>query len=381
MPIEDIPFYTVMGEEISRNILVEKMIQYYQLKLKANETQITDFNDGSEIRTLLEAIAVDIYALMEELDETCKINFVETAYGEWLDKHGANPLIKLPRETGERAKGYVTFTMPSNQNSELIIPQGTVINSTYNDLQYYTIADNSINVGENSTIAYAECLTEGLDGNCPAHTLTEVETNIRGLTVTNEGAFTGGLDYETDDEYRRRLLEYVRKDDFGSRAYYERLGENVDGVHDVLIDDTSEQNKFNVYVNGLVKPTSDTVLLDTAEAYNNQENILLGHTFNILKPTYKTVNLTIDLDVSERIDDVLLQQFIKAIFDGGEILQASVFEGLSIGEPLTESKIKSNLQLIESVVNISNVSSSSSLTPTRLEVLQLGVATFNQTEV
>ena len=48
MPIEDIPFYTVMGEEISRNILVEKMIQYYQLKLKANETQITDFNDGSE---------------------------------------------------------------------------------------------------------------------------------------------------------------------------------------------------------------------------------------------------------------------------------------------------------------------------------------------
>ena len=189
------------------------------------------------------------------------------------------------------------------------------------------------------------------------------------------------MDYEIDDEYRRRLLEYVRKDDFGSRAYYERLGENVDGVHDVLIEDTSEKNKFNVYVNGLVKPTSDKVLLDTAEAYNNQENILLGHSFNILKPTYKTVNLTIDLDVTERIDDELLQQFIKAIFDGGEILQASVFEGLSIGEPLTESKIKSNLQLIESVVNISNVSSSSSLTPTRLEVLQLGVATFNQTEV
>ena len=93
------------------------------------------------------------------------MKLVETAYGEWLDKHGANPLIKLPRETGERAKGYVTFTMPSNQNSELIIPQGTVINSTYNDLQYYTIADNSINVGENSTVAYAECLTEGLDGN------------------------------------------------------------------------------------------------------------------------------------------------------------------------------------------------------------------------
>ena len=381
MPIEDIPFYRVTGEEISRNILVEKMIQYYQLKLKANETQITDFNDGSEIRNLLEAIAVDIYALMEELDEICKINFVETAYGEWLDKHGANPLINLPRETGERAKGYVTFTMPSNQNSELIIPQGTVINSTYNDLQYYTIADNSINVGENSTVAYAECLTEGLDGNCPSHTLTEVETNIRGLTVTNENAFTGGLDYEVDDEYRRRLLEYVRKDDFGSRAYYERLGENINGVHDVLIDDTSEQNKFNVYVNGLVKPTSDTVLLDVAEAYNNQENILLGHSFNILKPTYKTVNLTIDLDVTERIDDELLQQFIRAIFDGGEILQASVFEGLSIGEPLTESKIKSNLQLIESVVNISNLSSSSSLTPTRLEVLQLGVATFNQTEV
>ena len=89
MALDDVTFYNVLGQEISRNILVTEMIKYYNLKLEIGETRVTDFNEGSEIRNLLEAIAVDLYVLLDNMNEVTKTAFIETATGEWLDKHGA----------------------------------------------------------------------------------------------------------------------------------------------------------------------------------------------------------------------------------------------------------------------------------------------------
>ena len=61
MAIQEENFYTITGERIDRTTLVQKMIDYFNDKYP--NTQITDFNEGSEIRNLLEAIAVDIYHL------------------------------------------------------------------------------------------------------------------------------------------------------------------------------------------------------------------------------------------------------------------------------------------------------------------------------
>ena len=88
MAVDDVSFYNINGEEVSRSILVQQMINFYQSKLQIGDTRITDFNEGSEIRTLLESFAVDLYTLMEEVDDVSRICFVETAEGEWLDKHG-----------------------------------------------------------------------------------------------------------------------------------------------------------------------------------------------------------------------------------------------------------------------------------------------------
>ena len=69
MPIEEDTFYDVNGYEVSRTNLVQQMIDYYNDKLMIGETRVTDFNEGSEIRNLLEAVAVDVYNLMEELND------------------------------------------------------------------------------------------------------------------------------------------------------------------------------------------------------------------------------------------------------------------------------------------------------------------------
>lgn len=388
MAIDDVSFYRITGEECSRSILVQQMIDFYQLKLRVGETRVTDFNEGSEIRTLLESFAVDMYTLIEEQDEVAKHCFVETAEGEWLDKHGSNPLIGLPRETGVASQGFVTFTIPAATTGEVVVPIDTILVSEVTGLQYTTMSDAIISVGDTSTTCLVECLSVGVDGNADSGEVTLFEddsTLFNGLTVTNTTAFTGGVDYEEDDEYRARLLAYLRKDDFGSIGYYENLCEQITGVHDVLlIDDTNETYTQIVLVNGDVKPTPDTVLADVLEAVTSVDNIVLGHSFTVDKPTYVTKNLTVNLSVTSEVDEDDLSELLSAIFDGGEAISGASFDGVSIGETLTKNDLYNAFNIIDAVESVTILiggNEISDLTVDDDEVLKLGTVTFNQTVV
>ena len=388
MAVDDVSFYNINGEEVSRSILVQQMINFYQSKLQIGDTRITDFNEGSEIRNLLESFAVDLYTLMEEVDDVSRICFVETAEGEWLDKHGANPLINLPRETGEMSKGTVTFSIAEATTSEVVVPIDTILVSEETGLQFSTLADAIIPVGETSVTALAECLTVGVDGNAESSTVTlfEDDSNLyNGLTVTNTESFAGGIDYEEDDEYRERLLAYLRKDDFGSVGYYESLCNNVDGVHDVLlVDDDNETYTKIILVNGDTKPTPNTVLADVLEVITDVNNIVLGHSFNVDKPTYVTKNLTVNLSVSVEVDEDDLEELLQAIFDGGEAISGAMFDGLMIGETLTKTTLYESFDLIEAVESVQikiGDTEIGDLTVDDDEVLKLGTVTFNQTVV
>lgn len=355
MAIDDISFYTITGEEISRGMLVEQMINYYLLKLDAGETQVTDFNEGSEIRNLLEAIAVDMYALMEEQNELLAMGFVETAEGEWLDKHGANPWVNLPRDTGMEASGFVTFTIDEALTDDITIPEGTIVMNTETGLDYMTLYDATLPVNETDVTVAVECLTEGEDGNCDEGKIdyiTEITADIpANLSVTNEKPLTGGFDYEEDDEYRDRLMQYTRKDDFGSFLYYIQLAESVNGVHDATLIDREGFTKA-VIVNADIKPAPMEVLSDVLTVFTDITNIVIGHTFTVDTPGYIDVDLTVDLTVTEIISDEIIEALLKNIFDGGSNVDAGFpleFPGLNMGEDVTNEKIKSNLLLLDGV--------------------------------
>ena len=159
-------FYNILGEEISRNGLVQQMINFYGLLLEVGETRITDFNEGSEVRNLLESIAVDSYIILENKNELSTIGFIETAEGEWLDKHGANPSIALARDTGMEATGTVTFAVETAVTTDTVIPEETIIVNSATGLEYATIADAILGAGETAVEVSIECLTTGEDGNC-----------------------------------------------------------------------------------------------------------------------------------------------------------------------------------------------------------------------
>ena len=224
----------------------------------------------------------------------------------------------------------------------------------------------------------------GADGDAGIGEVTLFEDNsllYNGLSVNNTEAFSGGVDYEEDEEYRERLLAYIRKDDFGSIGYYENLCTNVEGVHDVLLVDATGYTK-KILVNGDVKPTPDTVLADVLEAVSDVNNIVLGHSFSVDKPDYVTKNLTVNLGVTVEIAEDDIEELLQAIFDGGEAIDGAIFDGVGIGETLKKNTIYEAFLLIDAVETVEILINSTEITDLSVneeEVLKLGTVTINQT--
>lgn len=388
MAVNDESFYNILGEEINREKIVNEMINFYSLLREVGDTRVTDFTEGSEVRNILEAIAVIGYWLLEEEDESSKTAFVSTAEGELLDMHGANPWIQQARDIGTEATGYVTFTIPEATTEDIVIPEGTTVVCEETGNDYYTDSEIIIPVGETEAIASITCATEGEDGNAGTGQINIIDDeylDIPELAVTNEEPLTGGTDYEEDEEYRERLLAYIRREDFGSLPYYQNMAESISGVHDVVfIDDPNYTSK--ILVNGDVKPTSQTVLMDVLETFTNLNNVVLKQTFTVDIPSYVNVNLSVDLTVEETLDETELRQIFTDFFNGGMNVYGFEFDGLGIGEALIASNLLSTFEFYEGLINI-NINRVVDGTPIPLEdiviepneCLALESIVFNQT--
>ena len=380
MALEEVSFYNVNGDEINLTNLVDQMINYYEMKLEVGETRLTDFNEGSEIRNILEAFAILGYAIMEEQSESTRIAFISTSEDTWLDRIGELPFIDLPRINGQESTGSVTFTLATALDDDYTIPSETMLLSSETGLSFETDGDVTIFAGELSATGIAVCFTEGADGNVGVGSIDtidddSVDTEI--LSVTNEYPFELGLDYEDDDTYRERLLANVRADGFGSVGHYTRIGETVDGVHDVkLVSDESYTRK--VLVNGKVKPTPEGVLLDVLAEYSRLENLVLGHSFTVDRPEYVEVDMDLELSVSTLISEDDLLAKLTAFVDGGSVPSVD-YSGLRIGVDITEDDVNAVMASFEYVVSSSVTISEHTINDG--DVLKLGDVSFTQTVV
>ena len=386
MALEEVSFYNTNGDEINLTNLVDQMINFYELKSEVGETRLTDFNEGSEIRNLLEAFAILGYAIMEEQSEATRIAFISTSEDTWLDRIGELPFINLERNGGQPSTGSVTFTLATALSEDYTIPSETILSSSETGLDFELDGDVVIFAGELTGTGTAVCFTEGSDGNVGVGSIDtidddSVDTEI--LSVTNEYPFELGVDYEDDDTYRERLLANVRADGFGSVGYYNRIGEAVDGVHDVkLVSDESYTRK--VLVNGKVKPTPESVLLDVLEVYSSLENLVLGHSFTVDKPTYDEIELEVTLSVTTAVDTTLLTNNLLAFFDGTGFDRMD-YTGVNIDESMSRDKLVSAFSIFPEVVSVDSImvddSEVTTLTPSVDGVLRLVDVSFSQTVV
>ena len=354
---------TVTGDTITRAEIVQDMINFYN-QLYPNST-ITDFNEGSVARNILEAVSVAVFHLMMNNYESSRVNFLSTSYGEWLDLLGLE--LGVARKQGERASGAVTFSLPTVASTPVTIPADTYLVAE-NGMVFLTIPSVTIPVGESSTICPVIALIEGDAGNVASGTINEFYQTIIHplLTVTNDNACEGGSNREEDLKYRERLFDYKSVTDFGSLPYYELLGASVDGVHDViLVEDTGYTAK--VIVNGDEKPVPDDVYAECMSVFTDKYNLLLNHRFSFSPAGFTLVDLNLEVIVSEEIEDeTIFTQVLTGLFNGGRVSGVS-YPGLDINQELTRYSIVSAVESIEGVVDISSLTDGDDLAFSRIQ--------------
>lgn len=332
-------FYNVNDEYITREKIVTEMIDFYN---DNTNTRVTDFNEGSEIRNLIEAFASVIYDLLEEKNETLKNHFVTTAEGEYLDIIAEQPNINLKRDTGTESTGLIKFIIPETLTTEHTIPQGIICTSV-DGLEFATDNEGYIPVGETTCYIQSTCLTPGRDGNIGINEILFCEESY--YTVTNEERFTDGTDYEEDDDFRQRLLDYIRLDNFGSLNYYISELMNVnEHIHDVYVttENTTPYDAVfipNTYYTGGYEEYQRVVTSECLAYLSDSNNIVLGQYFNVISPTERDIVITISNVASEQDNDDIWEIIMK-YFTGGTLTNYPMeYRGLDLYEQTSLSTI------------------------------------------
>lgn len=349
-------FYNIFNELVSQESILESMINSYQELHEAGKTEVTDFTEGSEVRTLLEVLSHLGYNLLEEANNTLKNHFISTAEGEYLDLLGANPNINLQREQGSTATGLVKFSLanPTEEiiNTEILIPAGSIVGN--DEVEYETDADGIIGIGETFTYINVTCTIDGVEGNCKAGKIVNINelNSDYSLNCVNEEDINNGFDFEEDEEFRQRLLDFVRQDNFGSRGYYENLLLSISNVHDIKQYNTGNAT-IEYYLNTNKGATANNkALLDANDLLHNAEYVILGHNSNIVSASVCSVGITVkinqDCGLSE--DDVI--DIVSTYFIGGDCTNYPYsFEGLDMGVTFDSLQFKDEIMNINESIN------------------------------
>jgi len=164
-----------------------------------SKSSLTDLIPGSVIRSICEGLAM----CLEELYVGTYLGFkrrLETIQED---------LYAFERKAGTKSTAEVVFTRTGTSGT-LSIPIGTRV-GTASDLVFLTTEAGSIAPGS-STSGSVEVEAEevGTTYNVSSASITVLVDSIDGLiSVTNASAATGGVNEESDYEYKRRFQSYI----------------------------------------------------------------------------------------------------------------------------------------------------------------------------
>ena len=374
---------TLTGETITRNDIVEKNKQFYKEAYETELTDICDFSEGSEIRTLHESLSVDVINLYRILHYLHKMKFINYSTGGYLDELACEQ--HLSRKPSSTAHGQVTFTIPEIINSDIQIPQGTVILQQKTGYEYILQENCIIPQGSLSTTGEVYSKLAGARYNSVKGTLTafkDIEKIRTIVSVTNPEEITGGVDPESDEEFRERIRNVKQEKAYGTIPVYVNLIKaGVTDVHDVqFVDpnilltsdlypqhykpgtDMSDESKLTdkdkctscskvIFVNANSKPCPTNVLDEVEYVMSQQNNLVINHNFHIerARPTYLYLSVHIYYDYP--VDEEIIVDHIEAFLNGDEITTKdgeTRYAGLNIKETLYKSQL---IDVIENIVN------------------------------
>lgn len=163
------------------------------------QAKVTDFNIGSVVRTLLEAVGMEVEEFYYRMVDALEQEIPNSAY----DSFG------FARLAATKATGTVTFGRSTAADQDYVIPAGTIV-STTDLVTFQTIAEVTLATGLMTVQAGIIASVAGAAGNVKAQAIVVLNSALLGIeTVSNALALTGGTDEETDEDRAERFRIFI----------------------------------------------------------------------------------------------------------------------------------------------------------------------------
>lgn len=202
-------------------------------RMKQRYMQLSGFSvsEQSDIMLRFKVLAAEVLNSNVALEFVKQQMFASSATGEYLDNHAT--VRGLQRKKEEKAIGEVTFYVAETSLTDIVIEQGTVVSTIGAQVrQFETTQAVTLKAHELSVNAPVIAIEGGSDYNVLAKEICVMVTPPTGISyVLNEKALSGGVDRESDEQLRVRVLDSYRDiSNSTNEIYYKRLVESVPGI-------------------------------------------------------------------------------------------------------------------------------------------------------
>ncbi len=256
--------------------------------------------EQSDIMLRLKVLAGEIYNTTVATDFVKRQMFVSTASGEYLDMHAQERGIT--RKEAVKATGELKFFLSAQNSSDVVIERGTIVSTQGEDARRFETTETVvIKAGSMAVLAPAVACEEGADSNILPKTATVIVTPVMYVTSsTNEKAFRGGLNSETDEELRKRVLSSYKDISNGTNEiYYKRLAQSVPGVYSASVSKSKRgAGCIDVHICGREKAPLSSEIMGQVQSLLD-ENREINVDVLVVYAAPNKVSLVLDLEVED----------------------------------------------------------------------------------
>ena len=159
---------------------------------------------GSFARDIISSVAIEMVKEEDDYSKQLDKRLLDTAAGEDLDIVGADKTFT--RKEPVKASGEVKITGVNGTT----IKKGYIVINSLTSAEYEILEEKTItNI---STTVSILCLTSGIIGNAEIGQIDKFKEEYPGLSkVENLEKISNGNDIESDEQFRNRMLEYIKK--------------------------------------------------------------------------------------------------------------------------------------------------------------------------
>ena len=279
----------------------EQTYEVIKQRIINNIDKDIDKREGSFTNTMVSPIAVELAQTYIGFEHILNLLFVADSYGEYLDKKASE--FGIYRKSGIKARGIVRIYGPD----DTVIPRNAIL-TTESGLTFVVYRQDYIKKDYVDIIVEANEIGElyNIDkGSTWNLTITDGKNTIEAYNIENSSSIIGGVEIETDEQLRDRILEQARNPaTTGNEQDYINWCKEVDGVFNVTVRPCwNGPNTVKLIISNENKqPLPQSIVDECNEHIQNIRPIVADVT--VVNPTIFDVDVSLTIYTTTNTDDV-----------------------------------------------------------------------------